>query len=135
MTRRPKLSASSNKFMAGIKSTFRAELNAKIAAVQPDKVDAILHAVHGGGGVGKTFVQLAEEMGVETVVLLKILRKYTDTVTHYVMHKSIAEAKAFRAKRRASYKAARQWVRERNEEHMRKAAERDATPTPEGSPP
>jgi hypothetical protein len=105
--RRPKMSAWERKHMAKWRKERADKKAALIAALTTDQVDAILHAIHGRGGAGKSTKQVAEEIGCDIPTMIAVCDKYTDKVTHRVYHPSVAEAKAFRAKRRAHRKAAR----------------------------
>lgn len=107
MTRRPKMSAWERKHMAKWRKERADKKAALIAALTTDQVDAILHAIHGGGGAGQTTKQITEQIGCDIPTLIAVCDKYTDKVIHRVYHPSIAEAKAFRARRRALLKSCR----------------------------
>lgn len=134
MTKRRKRTARAKSFLSEINAEFRAKRRAAIAAIPPGKIDAILQDLHGTSEC-TTYGEIMRKHGItDSLTLLDIKAKYTDVIKHEVHHVSIADAKAFRAKRRASYKAARKFVREQNEAHMRKAAALEAATKPEGSP-
>lgn len=127
---RPKLSKAGQKIYDEITARLskharedRKHRRVVIATLAPEKIDAILHALHAGGApAGTTYGALANLHGVDVMTLLEIQTMYSDKVTMHIRHASIAEAKAWRAKRRAARKADR--------------APRSTlpAPTPEGSP-
>lgn len=104
---RAKAKAYVKNLMADLRTKQRDKTKAALAKLTTDQIDSILADVHGGKAAGMTYGDIAAKHGLDVLLLVKLLDRYTDKTVHYHHHESIADAKAFRADRRARRKAVR----------------------------